>query len=234
MGDDVEQLQRFFSEEFAAAAHAFFLWKGINNYAVGDRSIYLGINQNALTWNIITHSLQTTFFIVLGRLFDTDSDALSAHTLLRKCIDNIQQFDRQALRARKIAAWNGQEPSWLDGYTRDTYEPSIQDFLRLRGELSRHQARYSEIYRPIRNQIYAHREVATLEAVEPLFGRTRIGDIEELLNFLYQLKEVVWQLIHNGQLKALSDFNCPEEGYVLEDVRELLERVRSPEDPDAA
>lgn len=234
MGDDLEQLQRHFAEEFAAAAHAFFLWKGINNYAVNNPSVHRGINENALSWNIITHSLQTTFFIVLGRLFDTDGDSLSAHTFLRKCVENIGQFDQQALRARKIAASDGNVPPWLDGYMRETYAPNVQDFKRLRGELSRHQAKYIEIYRPIRNQIYAHRDVETLESVESLFGRTRISEIEELLGFLYQMKEVVSQLLYNGRLCALGDFTFSEEEFVLVDAREMLDRIRIPDDPDVA
>ena len=229
MPDDLEQLQQHFSEEFASAAHAFFLWKGINNYAVSDRSVYRGINENALSWNIITHSLQTTFFIVLGRLFDTDGEAFSAHTFLRKCIDNIDQFNQQGLRTRKLAASEGASPPWLDQYIREAYVPTVADFQRLRGELSRHQAKYIDIYRPIRNQIYAHRDIDTLADVDSLFGRTRRADIEMLLGFLYQLKEVVWQLMHNGRLCGLGDFTLAEEEFVLVDARELLDRLRIPE-----
>jgi hypothetical protein len=57
MQDNIERLHQHFCEEFAAAAHAFFLWKGINNFAVENPEIRRGLNEQALPWNIITHSL---------------------------------------------------------------------------------------------------------------------------------------------------------------------------------
>jgi len=64
-----------------------------------------------------------------------------------------------------------------------------------------------------------------MEHVEVLFGR-RIDEIEGLLNFLYQLKEVVFQLMHNGRLTQIGDFEFSEEEVVVKEVRELLSRLR--------
>jgi hypothetical protein len=228
MPADVERLNQHFREEFAAAAHAFFLWKGINNCAAQDRAIHRGLNEQALSWNIITHSLQTTFFIALGRLFDTARDAFSAHAFLRGCLENIEQFGRDALRARKISLSGGTEPNWLEEYMEDAYAPSANDFQRLRSELSKRQAQYQQIYRPIRNQIFAHRDSTTMENVDTLFGKTRINQIEELLWFLYQVQEVVGQLLYSGRLTRIGDFDFSEEDHVVEDVRELLGRLRMP------
>lgn len=228
MPADVERLNAHFRKEFAAAAHAFFLWKGINNCAAQDRAIHRGLNEQALSWNIITHSLQTTFFIALGRLFDTDGNAFSAHAFLRGCIENIEQFGKDALRARKISLSGGKETEWLEEYMKDAYAPSPHDFQRLRGELSKRQAEYEEIYRPIRNQIFAHKDANAMESVEALFGKTRIDQIEGLLWFLYQMKEVVDQLLYNGRLTAIGDFDFSEEQHVVDDVRELLRRLRMP------
>lgn len=230
MSGDVERLNQHFREEFAAAAHAFFLWKGINNCAAQDQAIHRGLNEQALLWNIITHSLQTTFFIALGRLFDTDGEAFSAHAFLRGCIASIEQFGVDALRARKISSAGGKEPDWLEKYMKDVYVPSLSDFQKLRGELSKRQAQYEEIYRPIRNQIFAHRDAKTMENVEALFGKTRIDQIEELLWFLYQIQQIVNQLLYNGLLAKIGDFDFSEEEHVVEDVRELLRRLRIQED----
>jgi hypothetical protein len=226
MSEDIERLSQHFREEFATAAHAFFLWKGINNCAAGDREIYRGINEQALSWNTITHSLQTTFFIALGRLFDTDEDAFSVHSYLRSCIDNIDQFSDAELRKRKISGNNGRVPEWLDEYMKDAYVPTANDFQRLRGDLSKRQKQYEEIYRPIRNQIFAHKDADSMETVESLFGKTRIDQIEELLSFLYQIQEVVWQLLMNGRKTSVGDFAFTEEDHVVDDVRELLGRLR--------
>lgn len=206
MPGNVDRLYSHFREDLAAAAHAFYLWKEINNFAVNDEAIYRGINEQALTWNIITHSLQTTFFIALGRLFDTDRDAFSVHAFLRGCIENIQEFERGALRKRKIAACNGKEEDWLDEYVAKAHAPTSKDFQLIRGEVSKHQAQYEAIYRPIRNQVFAHKEAGSMDNVQNLFGKTKISDIEQLLWFLLQVQELVSQLLNNGELRKIGDF----------------------------
>lgn len=229
MPEDIKQLHLHFSQEFASAAKAFFLWKGINECAANDREIYRGINEQAQTWNIITHSLQTTFFIALGRLFDTDGDAFSVHSYLRSCIKNIHQFSEAELRSRKIDDNNGKVPEWLETFVAEAYFPCESDFQRLRGELSKRQRQYEEIYRPIRNQIFAHKDVRAMESVESLFGKTRIEQIEALLWFLHQVKELVWQLLMNGRKTSIGDFDFTEEKYVVDDARALLNRLRIPD-----
>ena len=153
---DLDRRLEHFRQELSTAAHAFFLWKGVNNCAAEEDEIHRGLNEQALSWNTITHSLQTTFFIALGRLFDTGGEAFSVHTLLRNCIDNLSQFGKDALRARKMESTNGKEPDWLKKYIDEAYVPSERDFQLLRGELSKHQKQYEEIYRPIRNAVFAH------------------------------------------------------------------------------
>lgn len=223
---DLDRQLQHFRQELSTAAHTFFLWKGVNNCAAEDRDIHRGLNEQALSWNTITHSLQTTFFIALGRLFDTDGKSFSVHTFLRNCIDNLGQFGKEALRARKMEGLNGKEPDWLKKYIEKAYVPSEIDFQRLRGELSKRQKQYEEIYRPIRNEVFAHRDAASMDNVEGLFGKTRIDVIEELLSFLYQIQEVVFQLLWNGKLREIGDFEYGEEEFVVDDVRELLVRLR--------
>ena len=226
MSEVVARLHAHFREEVAAAAHAFYLWKGINNIASGDRATFRGINEQALTWNTIAHSLQTTFFIAIGRLFDTDGDAFSIHAFLRGCIENIAEFDRPALCARKLALSNGVDPDWLASYVANAYVPTVEDFRRLRGEASKHQAQYEAIYRLIRNQVFAHKYAGSMDSVQSLFGKTKISDIEQLLDFLYQVQEVVFQLFQNGVLRKIGDFQNSEETLVVEDVGDLLQRLR--------
>jgi hypothetical protein len=226
MPEAVANLHAHYRIEVATAAHAFYLWKGINNIASGDRGTFRGINEQALTWNTITHSLQTTFFIAIGRLFDTDGDAFSIHAFLRGCIENIAEFDRPALFERKLALSNGVEPEWLKAYVANAYVPTAKDFQRLRREASRHQAQYEAIYRPIRNQVFAHKDAGSMDTVQELFGKTKISDIEQLLDFLYQVQEVVFQLLQNGELRKIGDFQNSEESLVVEDVGDLLMRIR--------
>ena len=135
--EKVEEALKLYQDEVATATWTFYAWKHLNNAGFNDRAVRRGLNRNAATWNVITHSLQTTFFITIGRLFDIDGDAFSVHAFLRFCIDNVEQFDSQHIRERKIADQNGIEPDWLDDYMERVYEAQEEDFQRLRGEVSK-------------------------------------------------------------------------------------------------
>ena len=223
----VENLLQHFSAEVGGAAQAFFLWKGINNCATDDREIYHVLNKQALSWNILTRSLQTTFFIVLGRLFDTDKDAFSAQAFLKGCIDNIDQFSKDALRKRKLEGSSGAVPEWLENYMEEAYVPEVKDFQILRGELSKQRQHYEKIYRPIRNMVIAHKDAAFMENVESLFGNTSIEDIEKFLWFLHQIEEVIFRLLYDGRLTKIGDYGFNEEQYVVNDIRALLEKLKA-------
>ena len=204
--------------------------------AASNKEIYNAINKNALSWNIIAHSLQCTFFITLGRLFDLDGEAFSIHAFLRACIDNIDQFSKEALRIRKIKDLNGKEPYWLNKYIEDAYAPAEKDLQILRGETSKKQKEYEDVYKPIRNQIIAHKDKQAIESVDELFGKTRIGQVEEILQFLHQIEMIVFELLANGHLSRIGDFSSNEEAYVQKDVASLLKSLQAQQinAPDAA
>lgn len=218
----MEDLYKLFRDEVTTASWSFYVWKSFNNIASKDHDIYTAINETALTWNIITHSLQSTFFITIGRLFDVDGDALSIHALLRACIDNIDQFNKASLRERKIREYKGNLPEWLDKYIEEAYEPTEKDFQMLRGETSKIQKQYEEVYRPIRNKVIAHKERETLENVDELFGKTNVTQLQDFIIFLHQIENIVFQLLYNGKLTQIGDHEFKEDEYVNSDVMKLL------------
>lgn len=224
--ESIEQLHQYFRAEVDTTAQAFFMWKTINNRASADFEIHRALNEQALSWNILTHSLQTTFFIALGRLFDTDYAAFSAHSFLRKCIEHIGQFSKEAQRQRRLTNSNRMTPEEVDKYLADAYVPVEKDFLIMRGELSKRQKQYEAVYRPIRNMVVAHKDSATMENVNALFGKTNVTQVEEFLRFLHQIQAIVFQLLHNGRLTNIGDHPFDEEGYVSRDVNSLLERLK--------
>jgi len=132
--NNIERLLKLFRDEVTTACWAFFVWKTINNTASGDAKVHKALNENAVSWNIITHSLQNTFFVTLGRIFDVDGNAFSIHSFLRACIEHIDQFSIVALRERKLRDAKGKIPEWLEDYLSDAYVPREIDFQRLRGE----------------------------------------------------------------------------------------------------
>ena len=83
---DIEELYKEFQSEINAACWSFYAWKNIKDIAVDDKIVYRALNRNALSWNIILYSLQSTFFIAIGRLFDIDGKTFSVHTFLRRVL----------------------------------------------------------------------------------------------------------------------------------------------------
>jgi len=225
-------MQRSFNiygNEVEAVCQTFFLWKGIHDIARNNEDIFNGLNESPLSWNTITFALQNYYFILLGRLFDTDGDSFSAHTFLRNCIENIEQFSKENLRKRKTEIASG-DLSWLDEYIENAYEPTEDDFQKLRGAITKHKKIYEKIYRPIRNKVIAHKDQETISVQEELYKKTDIGEIEDILNILFQVKEVVYQLLHNGRLCNIGDFKFNEEDYVVTDAEKMLNfiKVKSP------
>lgn len=214
-----------YSNEVETVCQTFFLWKGINNIASNNEDIFNGLNESPLSWNTITFALQNHYFILLGRLFDTDGDSFSANTFLRKCIENIDQFSKENLRKRKTESASG-DLSWLDAYIENAYEPVESDFQNFRGAITEHKKIYEEIYKPIRNKVIAHKDQKTIEIQEDLYKKTDVGEIEEILNILFQVKEAVFQLLHNGKLCKIGDFNFNEEEYVVADAEKMLNFIK--------
>jgi len=224
---DMESILNIFRTEVTTASQAFFAWKTIHNMAASDKEMYKSINDNALSWKIITHSLQTTYFITLGRIFDVEGKAFSIHAFLRACIDNIDQFGKKALRHRKIKSLSGEEPTWLNEYIENAYVPVNGDFLMLKGETSKRQKEYEAIYRPIRNEIIAHKDKQRIDTVDELFGQTNIGQIEELLQFLYQVEQIVCNLLFDGRLHKIGDLSFNKEDYVRRDIESMLQKLKT-------
>ena len=225
--EDLVKAHKIFRDEVTAAAWSFFVWKSFNRIVSKDDELYQRINVNALSWNVITHSLQSTFFITIGRLFDIDGAAFSVHAFLRSCIENIGQFSLEALRQRKIDDNGGVVPDWLDDYMANSYTPTENDFQRIRGEVSKYQKVYEDIYKPIRHQLIAHKEKESIEKADELFGKTNIGHIEELLDFFHQIENIVFDLLHNGKLNEIGFYSFSESERVEKDVNDLLEKLKA-------
>jgi len=60
-----------------------------------------------------------------------------------------------------------------------------------------------------------------------LFGRTNIGQIEDVLNFLFQVQSIVSQLLFNGRLTAIGEFTFDEDEYVQNDDEDMLRKLKA-------
>ena len=225
--EDIEKLYKEFQSEVNVACWSFYTWKNIHSIAAGDKKVHHALNRNPLSWNIILHSLQSTFFITIGRLFDTDRRSFSVHTFLRKCIENIDQFSKDALRKRRMKGSEADKPSWLDGFIEKSYQPNKVDFLKLKDEVSKRQKQYEYIYKPIRHKIFAHKDLKNIKCVDVLFGKAKIDEIQDLLYSLYQIKMIIRELLENGIWEKIGYYPFNEEKFVIKDIAGLLDKIKS-------
>jgi len=223
---DVEELYKEFENELNVACWSFYAWKNIKNIAVDDKKVHHALNRNPLSWSIILYSLQSTFFSAIGRLFDIDGRTFSVHTFLRVCIENIDQFNKNALRERKIKSSEAGNYSWLDEFIEKSYQPNRKDFLKLKGEVLKRQKQYESIYKPIRDKIIAHKELKEIKCVDKLFREVQIDGMQDLLYSLYQIKMIIRELLENGSLWNIGYFPFNEEVLVMKDIASLLDKIK--------
>jgi hypothetical protein len=102
--------------EITAATNAFYTYIELHKFASESQEQYDKINRDANFWDIQLYGLQTTWFIVLGRIFDRSSGAYSIHDFLASTVAYRGFFSKRALADRKRKAARDDQPSWLDEY----------------------------------------------------------------------------------------------------------------------
>jgi len=150
-------------------------------------------NSDPLFWLTTLRALQTSVFIVLGRIFSLDSEH-NLNVLLSVATDDQRIFSRDSLARRKSEIQN------LDvaEYVRDAYEPTAADFRGLRRETKEWRRIYEKNYRAVRNQIFAHTEVSKADEVGALFSKTNVEELERMVTDLVLLHSRLQNLLQNG------------------------------------
>ncbi len=223
MKNNVMQAYKIFNRDVEIAIRVFFLWKGMYDIVSKNNETLSALEKNTLSWNTILHSLQCTFFISLGRLFEGD-EAVSADKFLRTCIDNIDEFSKNSLRNRKITQYGGKQ-EWLNLYMNNIYEPRVKDFDELIDKLTIRKALYIKTYRPIRHKIITHLNITTIDNFSSLFGKAEIDEIQDFLLVMYQIDRVIFHLFFNGKLYPIDSFILEEQNPVFKDIEALLEKI---------
>src|SRR4029078_8590361 len=85
------------------------------------------------------------------------------------------------------------------GYVAEQYEPTVDDFVRLRGAVTERRQIYDADFRDIRNKIYAHKGLSSRDEMNKLLAKAKIDDLRNLIGFLHALHEALWELLHNGR-----------------------------------
>lgn len=211
--------------ELHVAGSAYFAWKDINNRAAANARVFRALNEHAGFWNIALHSLQSTFFLGVGRLFDSDKSAFSVDWLLKLCADNISEFSKTALTRRRWSS--GPKPDWLDDCIANAYEPVPADFQRLRGKLKDARKKYESGAKEIRNKVFAHSEHMSNVARKALFSQTTIGKLESILDDVYGVEQAIQSALFNGQKPEFKRTKYKANPFLLEAIDRLTDLVSS-------
>lgn len=199
---DFEAELELFRTEAESAIQFFYAWEAVHAVAAKDKAVFRLLNQAPLFWNTNLRALQTSTLLALGRVFDPNPNHHSVTRLLSVAHANLGIFSKDSLAARKRKS-NTNADEWLPEYLKTAYEPSHDDFRRLKRHVANRRKIYEANYRPLRHKVFAHRVVATRFEVGELFTKTNIKELQQLLVFLGRLYEVLWQLYFNGRKPTL-------------------------------
>ena len=121
---------------------------------------------------------------------------------MRIAHDNLKIFSKEALGRRRQGT-DPEPPEWLEGYLRNVFEPTPEDFRRLKRHVKKWRKIYENNYRDLRHKIFAHKEVSEKEQTDALFSKTNIRELQRMLSFLRSFHEALWQLFNNGRKPVL-------------------------------
>lgn len=190
-----------FRTEAQAGAQFLYSYLAFNSIISENKRALAFVNHAPLFWKTNMGALQTSFFIVLGRIFD-QSSRHNIDVLVSICENNSGIFSKAALAVRKKRdSANAHE--WLDGYLERAYEPTPHDFRELRKKVREYRKLYESNYRDIRRKIYAHKEITESAEVEKLFSKTNTRELQRVFVFVNAFYEALWELFHNGRKPVL-------------------------------
>jgi len=211
------------ADQISGATRAFHTYTEINKFAGENNENYQKINRDGHFWSGQLYAMQTTWFIILGRIFDPARGAYSIHDFLASTVAYKGLFSRGALAERKRTASGQAEPEWLDGYVKAAWEPTTEDLEKIRATVEASDAKWKRVYQPIRNKVFAHTDPKAV--VEDLFRDTLVGDIEDILHDLNKIRTAVFQLLENGRQHWIADDDRSYAEPYIADVRSLLGRL---------
>ena len=223
MSNDFEKRLRIYNDEVFSTTYSFFTYLYFNQVASTSNSYLIHLNKNPYFWKTVLHSLQLTFIISLGRIFDNAPNAYSVSNLINYCSLNIRIFSKQALRIRKR---NGKkEPELLGNDLSNAYEPESPDFRQIKKKLKELRRIYDPGLLNIRNKIFAHKIEVDKVVIENMFSQNQIDTIEKLIDSLNDIYQILWQLYHNGRKPTLGKPNIYYKQEIHNEVENVLQNL---------
>lgn len=182
-----------FRREADEAVQHLYAYLTMHAVAAEDKAVRQLFNTYPLYWLTTLRGLQTSLFMVLGRIFSQDSEH-NLNSLLKLAETDRVIFTRESLATRKSSIQG------LDAqaYVSDAHIPTREDFRGFRREVKEWRRLYEANYREVRNQIFAHAEVSQPQDVHDLFAKTNIQELELLVTDLVTLHARLQGWLQNG------------------------------------
>ncbi len=174
-------------------------------------------------------------FSVLGRIFDHGPDAHSVYKILNATRENFNWFSKESLAARRFGA--NPKPIWMDDFIRNAWEPPDRKSLKDIGKnLAVYTKKVEQVYRPIRDSVFAHRLMTNEEAFTRLFSKTDRAQTSQMLDHLHELILAIQDLYLNGTKPDLgkrdfTEYNLKVRNSAREFFQSLIGRSLEPWDP---
>jgi AbiU2 len=220
---EYKRLFSLIADQITGATRTFYTYIEINKFASENNENYQKINQDGHFWSGELYALQTTWFIILGRIYDRTKESYSIHDFLESTVDYKGFFSKRALAEGKRAAAGQGQPSWLADYLKSAWEPSTADLEKIRTVITASDEKWTKVYKPIRDKVFAHTNPNVVVSV--LFRDALVGDIEDILRDLNKIRTAVFQLLENGREHWLADDDRSYADPFIGDVRALLARL---------
>jgi hypothetical protein len=191
--DRFEHALEMFRRESDEAVQHLYTYLTMHAVAGEQKSVRELYNSAPLFWLTTLRALQTSVFIVLGRIFSHESEH-NVSALLRVATEDHEIFSLKSLARRKsdIAGLD------VERYVSDAYAPTVDDFRGFRREVAEWRRIFEANYRAVRNQIFAHVEVSQPDDVHALFAKTNIQELEVLVTDLVEFHSRLQGLLQNG------------------------------------
>ena len=180
-----------FASEVEEAIQCFYAEQTIHNVARDNTNVHHALNRNAAFWKITSRALQSNALIVLGRIFDKNSQTHGVRRLLELAASHPDIFSKVALEKRKRTHAGDR----TDEFMRTVHVPTRRDFARLQEHVDKQRALYNGQYKALRDKFFAHKERIDTTAA---FAGASIPRLERLLTFLDRLQDALWHLFWNG------------------------------------
>jgi hypothetical protein len=185
--------------------------------ALANEEYVSAMNKNANFWRLFEASMLSSVFISIRRLYENESDSLNFQNFIRNCSSNLEEFNLQNVKNRKIIS-GALSIEEAERYIIGKYEPSKEDFAKLAKHVKNQSTNMKGAYINVASKVYAHAIHFThSEALKPNQA-LNLYEIEKALLSVWHVYEQIWRLYENGRKPEYNESKYQYKDEVIESV----------------